>query len=120
MSTVLASQNEDWGFFGSIRHHHEDQSEAWAAAFAAVAEATGCSAGAVREFLDSRDGRHFADEVVNQIVIGGYGIAGAVAAAVAVWKAYRVGRGTVREYRIAKGVDYLTGLVSFYQRGARA
>jgi hypothetical protein len=36
----------------------------------AIMAATGCSADAVRDFLDSRHGRHFADDVGNGVFEG--------------------------------------------------
>lgn len=57
------TRNPDWGFFGTIRHHGEAE-QAWALAIPAVAAATGCPEDAVRDFLDSHHGRHFADDVV--------------------------------------------------------
>lgn len=106
--TVLASQNEDWGFFGSIRHHFENQPEAWAAAFLAVAEATGCAESAVRGFLDSRHGRHFADTVADGL-FAGHGLRGAIDAAVIVWMNWK-----------HKREPYLLAMVTDAQRGARA
>ncbi len=67
--TTLPSANEARGFFGTIRHHAEPR-EAWAIAMEAVAIITGCSDEAVRDFLDSRYGRHFADEVADGLVNG--------------------------------------------------
>ena len=59
----------EWGFFGTVRHH-ADQAEAWEMAMAAIQPATGCPESAVRDFLDSTHGRHFADDVANGLVAG--------------------------------------------------
>ena len=48
----LASNNEAWGFSGTIRHH-ADPAEAWPIAMQAVGEATRCSDVGVRDFLDA-------------------------------------------------------------------
>ncbi len=69
MHTVLPSNNEAWGFFGTIRHH-ADPTEAWPIVSRAIADATGCSEIGVRDFLDSRHGRHFADDVANGLFTG--------------------------------------------------
>jgi hypothetical protein len=69
MNKVLTTHNEAWGFFGTIRHHG-DPTEAWPIAMRAIAEATGCSEIGVRDFLDSRHGRHFADDVANGLSEG--------------------------------------------------
>ncbi len=68
-NAVLPTTNSDWGFFGTIRHH-ADPTEAWAIAMPAIAAATGCPDAAVRDFLDSRHGRHFADDVANGLAAG--------------------------------------------------
>jgi hypothetical protein len=63
----MQTNNKAWGFYGTIRHH-ADSAEAWPLAMLAVADATGWSDAAVRDFLDSRHGRHFADDVANGLV----------------------------------------------------
>ena len=63
-TTILPSRNEAWGFFGTMESSGTDTMQAWNAASARIATATGASAEGVRDFLDSRHGRHFADEVV--------------------------------------------------------
>ena len=52
------SQNTAWGFYGTISSH-ADPDEAWPLAMTAIGTATGCPGEAVRDFLDSRHGRHF-------------------------------------------------------------
>jgi hypothetical protein len=71
--TILPTNNQAWGFWGTIDYdgdHHAEQSEAWALAMTAMSTATGCEAEAVRDFLDSRHGRHFADDVANGLFAG--------------------------------------------------
>jgi hypothetical protein len=68
-TTILPTANEAWGFYGSICYH-ADPGEAWAAVFPAVQSATGASGEGVRAFLDSRQGRHFADEVADGLCSG--------------------------------------------------
>jgi hypothetical protein len=67
--TTLTTNNEAWGFWGTIAHH-ADPAQAWPIAMQAVADATGCSEAGVRDFLDSRHGRHFADDVANGLFDG--------------------------------------------------
>ena len=105
--TVLPTENTEWGFWGTMG---ERAAEAWPVAFAAIEDATGADPDAVRAFLDSRQGRHFADEVVSQIQIGG-GLAEAIARATAAWMGWRIGRRTNRESGIPAGLPYLTGYV---------
>ena len=107
--TVLTTKNEGWGFFGTIADH-VDPAEAWALAFSAVATAAQAEAEAVREFLDSRHGRHFADDVANELAAGA-ALDKAVAAAVATWRRWKISRAHSRETGIPSGLPYLTGLV---------
>jgi hypothetical protein len=76
----------------------------------AIAQATGESLDAVRVFLDSRHGRHFADDVQNGLQHGRL-LQGAIAAAVERWMGWTIGSMTSREYGIPRGLPYLTGFV---------
>jgi hypothetical protein len=69
ITMTLPANNTEWGFFGTIRHH-ADQAEAWEMAMAAIQPPTGCPEAAVRDFLDSTHGRHFADDVANGLFTG--------------------------------------------------
>ena len=64
----------------------------------------------VRAFLDSRHGRHFADDVANAL-LERCPLADAVAAAVTKWMGWTIGRATSRDTGIPRGLPYLTGFV---------
>lgn len=64
----------------------------------------------VRTFLDSRHGRHFADDVQNGIYAGAT-LADAIAQATQRWMGWTIGRQTAKQYDIPKGLPYLTGFV---------
>ncbi|GIX11629.1 hypothetical protein [Elioraea sp.] len=83
---------------------------AWPIAFAAILEATGADPEAVRAFLDSRHGRHFADEVSNHLHAGARR-AEAITRATATWMGWRIDRRTARQTGIPAGLPYLTGFV---------
>ena len=108
--TILTTRNTDWGFFGTIRHH-ADPTEAWSLAMTGIGRATGCPQDAVRDFLDSRHGRHFADDVAN-------GLASrltretAIDAAIERWMGWTINKRTSRETGIPTGLSYLTGFVT--------
>ena len=106
---ILPTTNETWGFWGTIGHH-ADRGEAWALATTAIGEATGCAPEAVRDFLDSRNGRHFADDVANGL-FAGFSLPAAIDAAVERWMGWRIGKRTEREYGIPRDLPYLTGWV---------
>ncbi len=111
--TTLPTANPDWGFFGTIRHH-ADPAAVWSQALPAIARATGCPEAAVRDFLDSAQGRHFADDVSNELAIGKT-LPDAVAAAVSRWMGWRICRQTERDTGIPQGMPYLTGFVTYQE-----
>ena len=82
---------------------------AWALALPAIAAATCCPDTAVRDFLDSCDGRHFSDEVVNSLFRGR---ALNPDAAIERWMGWRIGRRISRETGISHDLPYLTGFVA--------
>jgi hypothetical protein len=87
---------------------------AWTIAFPMVAKATGGSAEGVRDFLDSRHGRHFADDVANGIH-SGLDLKAAIDAAIARWMGWTINRATSRDHGIPVGLPYLTGFVGLYE-----
>jgi hypothetical protein len=117
-SATLPSNNEAWGFYGTIRHH-ADPAEAWPIAMRAISQATGCSENGVREFLDSRQGRHFADDVSDNL-FKGRPLQQAIAAAVERWMTWTIDRRTSRETGIPRGLPYLTGFVTHHEILAEA
>jgi hypothetical protein len=116
--TMLATPNADWGFFGTIRHD-ADPATAWPIAMEAVAAATGCPDSAVRDFLDSRHGRHFADDVANGLFTG-LDLKAAIEAAVERWMSWTIGRRISRETGIPRALPYLTGFVTHFEILAEA
>jgi hypothetical protein len=105
--TILPTENTEWGFWGTMR---ERAVNAWPLAFKAIHDATAADSESVRAFLDSRHGRHFADEVINYLHAG-RNLAEAIAAATATWMSWRIGNRTSRESGIPEGLPYLTALV---------
>ena len=97
----------DFGFFGTMGEHAE---AAWPIAMAAISDATGQPLESVRIFLDSRHGRHFADDVQNGLYAGAP-LADAINAATQRWMGWTIGRSTSKQYGIPKGLPYLTGFV---------
>ena len=106
-TNIPATQNESWGFWGAME---EDAAAAWPLAMTAILHATNEPVESVRVFLDSRHGRHFADDVHNQLHAG-KALADAINAATQRWMAWKIGRMTNRDYGIPRGLPYLTGFV---------
>jgi hypothetical protein len=105
--SVLETKNRDWGFWGTMGEHAPT---AWPQAFAAIQNATGAEPHAVRAFLDSRYGRHFADGVISQMYAGEC-LADAMAKITAEWMGWRITLRTSRDTGIPAGLPYLTGFV---------
>ena len=104
---IPATMNPDWGFFGSLR----DQAEiAWPIAMTTISDATNQPLESVRAFLDSRHGRHFADDVLNGLHAGS-DLQEAIHAATQRWMGWTIGRLTSKQHGIPKGLPYLTGFV---------
>ena len=83
---------------------------AWPLAMSAISDATGQPLESVRIFLDSRHGRHFADDVQNGL-FEGKSLQDAINAATARWMGWTIGRQTSKDYGIPRGMPYLTGFV---------
>lgn len=106
-SNIPTTRNDSWGFTGTMNEH---AATAWPIAMTAISDATYQPLESVRAFLDSRHGRHFADDVLNQMLVGN-NIEQAIHAAVARWMDWTIGRVTARDYGIPRGMPYLTGFV---------
>lgn len=113
---ILKTQNEAWGFFGTMESGGEDPSRAWDAAFVAIAEATGAEGDdldGVRGFLDARGGRHFAD-AVRDAMMSGADLDAAIAQAVEQHMGWKIRKSTEREFGIPAGFPYLLGWCQHY------
>jgi hypothetical protein len=99
VTTAGASTNEARGFYGAIGQHAEPN-QAWALAVASITESTGRCDQAVRDFLDNRCGRHFADEVAMGLC-GGRDLPRAIDEAIERWMDRRI-RTSTRSMRSAR------------------
>jgi hypothetical protein len=114
----LPSRNEDHGFFRTLTvcpARDRPSAEAWTLAARMIAEAIGADSAeemtGIRDFLDSRIGRHFADDVVVNMTACNIGLEAAIAAAIRCWQGWRIDRATARSESIPAGLPYLTGWV---------
>ena len=106
-TNIAATQNEAWGFWGTM---NDQAAAAWPIAMTAISDATFQPLESVRAFLDSRHGRHFADDVLNALNAGS-NLYDAIHAATQRWMGWTIGRLTGKQHDIPKGLPYLTGFV---------
>lgn len=109
-TTIPASQNEDYGFYGTMNLERCGAEKAWPLAMKAIARATGENMDSIRAFLDSRHGRHFADDVHNGIYHK-LTLKKAIDAATERWMGWTITRTTSKETGIPEGLPFLTGFV---------
>lgn len=107
---IPPSQNEAWGFYGTIACHAEPKA-AWGLALPIIADVTGCSFDEVRAFLDSKHGRHFADQVAGILDDDATRNAAAIRATAQAWMGWTIGPRTSRLHEIPRGLPYLLGFV---------
>ncbi len=117
-NSTLLTANEAWGFYGTTSGF-VDADAAWAIAFPAVLAATEGTAEGVRDFLDSRHGRHFADDVHNGVHVG-LDLEAAIDAAITRWMGWTISRETAREIAMPKGLPYLKGFVLYFSLKVQA
>lgn len=117
---TLDTQNPAFGFYGTIETAGLDAERAWEAAFEAIADAADAhdenayGPDAVRLFLDSRDGRHFADQVTDYYRQNGGQLGLAIDHAVMTYQRRGTDKATEREYGIPMGLPYITGWVTHH------
>ena len=92
---IPTTENPEWGFFGTMtRQAPASPTEAaWNAALTAIVAATACTPDEARVFLDSRYGRHFADDVSGYL-LANQTIRAAIQSAVTRWMGWTITRAT--------------------------
>lgn len=118
---ILPSHNEDYGFFRALTvcpERDRRSAEVWMLASRLIAEAIQADSEdemiGIRDFLDSRMGRHFADDVVGNMTGCTIGLEAAIGSAISRWQDWRIDRKTEREHGIPAGLPYLTGWVQHF------
>ena len=115
---ILPSRNKDYGFFRTMtvcpqRDRRSD--EVWALASALIAKAIQATTEdemiGIREFLDSRMGRYFADDVVGNMVGCTIDSEAAIKSVIRRWQDWRISRQLERDEGIPAGLPYLTGWI---------
>ena len=118
---ILPSRNPDHGFFGTLTTCPERDRrsvEVWVLASTLIAKAIRATTEedmiGIRDFLDSRMGRHFADDVVGNMVGCKIDSETAIKSAIRRWQDWRISRQTERDEGIPEGLPYLTGWVQHF------
>lgn len=118
---ILPSRNEDFGFFRALTVcplRDRRSTEVWTLASRMIAEAIRADSedemSGIRDFLDSRMGRQFADDVVGNMTGCNIGLEPAIASAIRRWQDWRISRQTEREDGIPAGLPYLTGWIQHF------
>ena len=123
---ILPSRNTGYGLSGTITATplRDRTSDAfWTLAFGRIVAGADCRGEiereGVRDFLDSRMGRHFADEVVDRMARG-TPAERALDETVADWCRQRISRATERHEGIPAGLPALVGWVQHFAICAEA
>ena len=94
---ILPSRNEDYGFFRALTvcpHRDRRSAEVWTLSSRLIAAAIGADSEdemiGIRDFLDSHMGRHFADDVVGNMMGCTIDIETAIASAIRRWQDWRI------------------------------
>ena len=118
---ILPSRNKDYGFFRTITVcplRDRRSAEVWALVSTMIAAAIRADSEdemiGIRDFLDSRMGRHFADDVVGNMMGCDIDCETAISSAIRRWQDWRISRQTEREEGIPAGLPYLTGWVQHF------
>lgn len=109
-NAVPTTQNPDYGFYGTCFDADLDAQRCWTAAVGEIAKVSRQPAEDAAVFLDTRHGRHFADDVVCGCR-NGLQPEEAVKAAADKWLGWRIGKQLARETGIPADMPYLIGLV---------
>jgi hypothetical protein len=117
---ILPSRNEEYGFYRSLTvcPLRDCSADVWTRASRLIADAIGADSEdemiGIRDFLDSRMGRHFADDVVGNMMGCSTDTETAITSAIRRWQDWRISRKTERCDGIPAGLPYLTGWVQHF------
>jgi hypothetical protein len=118
---ILPSRNKDYGFFRTLTtcpQRDRPSDEVWVLASTLIAKAVRARTEeemiGIRDFLDSRIGRHFADDVVGNMVGCKIDSETAIRSAIRRWQDWCISRQLERDEGIPAGLPYLTGWVQHF------
>ena len=118
---ILPSRNKDYGFFRTLTvcpQRDRTSNEVWVLASTLIAKAVRATTEdemiGIRDCLDSRMGRHFANDVVGNMVGCKIDCETAIRSAIRTWQDWRISRQLERDEGIPEGLPYLTGWVQHF------
>lgn len=107
---IPTTTNEGWGFFGALGTQAQT---AWPLAIKTIAKVTGGEElESIAAFLDSRHGRHFADDVQNKLH-DQHPLPQALKLAAQQWMGWKFGSKDSEYYGIPRGTPHLIGFVRY-------
>lgn len=119
--TILPSCNKDYGFFRTLTvcpQRDRPSDDVWVLASTLIAKTIRATTEqemiGIRDFLDSRLGRHFADDVVGNMVGCKIDSETAIRSTIRRWQDWRISRQLERDDGIPAGLPYLTGWVQHF------
>ena len=111
---ILPSRNPDHGLFGTLTtcpQRERRSVEVWVLASTLIAKAIRANSEdtmiGIRDFLDSRMGRHFADDVVGHMIGCNIDSETAIRSSIRTWQDWRISRQTECDEGIPAGLPYL-------------
>ena len=104
---IAKSRNTGAGFYGTMGANAE---AAWPIAIEAISKATGRKGSEIRDFLDSKHGRIFADELSDRLY-GGMELAEPIDHTVARWMSRKTSHDFARAYRVRLGIPMLIAFI---------
>lgn len=104
----MKTRKEGYGSYGTM-YLDGCAEEAWEIAMQVIGAETGAEPDEVRNFLDSRWGRHFADTV--RCFLERCSLREAIAETIREWNGWKLSLRTRRELDIPTPMPYLTGMV---------
>jgi hypothetical protein len=108
---MKSTKNEEWGFHGTMG---KDAKTAWPIAMTVITDLLpGADEDAIRVFLDSSHGRHFADVVLNGMFYGA-ALQDAIQEAAGKWQNLKIGRFDAKDHGIPRGLPYLEAWIIHY------
>lgn len=112
---IPKTQNETYGFYGTCSIADLNASALWRIAIKQIHQATEEHPEDIATFLDSRHGRHFADDVVCRMK-SGQTTHTAISETVQKWQTWQLGN-TVKGMGLPRNTPYLNGLIMMLSVG---